>query len=130
MNKWIGMGRLVREPEQKTTTSGKTVTNFTLAIDRGYGDKKETDFINCIAWEKTGEFVSKYFNKGNMILVEGELNIRSYDDKEGKKKYITEINVNRAHFSGEKKSDTAKPTPSGGELPEGFTEVVEEELPF
>lgn len=94
MNKIILTGRLTKDPDVKYTNSGKNVTNFTLAVDRVFAGKdkeKETDFINIVTWNKTAEFCGNYLNKGSKILVEGRLQIRSYEDKDGQKKYVTEV---------------------------------------
>ena len=102
MNKAILMGRLTKEPETKYTTGNKQVTSFTLAVDKR--KKGEADFINCQAWEKTAELISKYVGKGDQIAAVGRIQTRSYDDNEGKKRYITEIVVEEVTFCG-KKSD-------------------------
>ena len=103
MNKAIIMGRLTKDVDLRTLQSGAVVASFTLAVDRRFKNKKgekETDFIQCIAWQKTGEFISQYFQKGSMIAVVGEIQTRNYDDKDGKRVYITEVNVNDAYFTG------------------------------
>lgn len=84
MNKWIGTGRLATDPELKTTESGLSVCSVRIAVDRGYGDKKQTDFITCVFWRKNAETVSKYCEKGDQVLVEGELQSRLYEGKSGK----------------------------------------------
>lgn len=97
------MGRLVANPELRTTSTGVSVCSFRIACDRdgqiAEGSQK-ADFIDCVAWRKTGEFVSKFFAKGKPILVEGRLQIRQWTDKEGGKRYSTEILVNSAYFCG------------------------------
>lgn len=113
-NKVILMGRLTRDPETKTTNSGKSVVSFTIAVDRRYapqGEEKKTDFFNCTAWSGTGDFVAKYFSKGSLILVEGELQNDQYTDKEGNNRTATKINVGNVTFAGGK-SDNANNTPS------------------
>lgn len=99
------MGRLTRDPELRFTTNQKPVCNFTLAVDRdrSVGDEK-TDFIDCVAWNTTGEFVSKYFRKGQMAVVVGHLQFRTYIDKEGHNRKAAEINVSDVYF-GEAKRD-------------------------
>ena len=85
------MGRLTREPELKTTQSGTPVCSFSVAIDRRFtkqGEEKRTDFINCVAWRQQAEFISRYFQKGSMINVVGNLQTRTYDDRDGKKVYV------------------------------------------
>lgn len=104
MNYVCLMGRLTSEPELKRTQTGKDVLSFTLAVDRGYGDKKATDFLSCVAWEHTARFVNQYFRKGSLIAVEGSIQTRSYEDKNGNKRTATEIVVSQTHFTGEKAS--------------------------
>ena len=102
------MGRLTRDPELRRTGSGTAVANFTVAVDRDFasGDgEKKTDFINCVAWRQTGEFVSKYFNKGSMIAVSGRLEMRDWTDNAGNKRVSAEINADHAYFAGGKKSE-------------------------
>lgn len=102
MNISILMGRLTAEPELRRTQSGKDVLSFCLAVDRGYGEKKETDFINCVAWEHTARFVSQYFRKGSLIAVNGSIRTRKYEDKYGNSRIATEVLVDHAFFTGEK----------------------------
>lgn len=102
MNISILMGRLTAEPELRRTQSGKDVLSFCLAVDRGYGEKKETDFINCVAWEHTARFISQYFRKGSLIAVNGSIRTRKYEDKYGNSRIATEVFVDRAFFTGEK----------------------------
>ena len=96
------MGRLVRDPELRRTGSGIAVASFTVAVDRDFGGRdggeKETDFIDCVAWRQTGEFVSKYFTKGSMIVVSGRLQIRSWTDKEGNKRRSAEVVADNCYF--------------------------------
>lgn len=99
-------GRLTAAPEIKTTPSGKSVCSFTIAVDRGYGDNKETDFITCVAWEKTAEFISKYFNKGSEIGIEGSIQTRKWTDKNGNSRTAFEIRVSNTQFIGGKKEQT------------------------
>lgn len=101
------MGRLTRDPEMRTTQNGTPVANFTLAVDRDYtpqGQDKQTDFIDCVAWNKTGEFAQKYFSKGQMVVVSGSLQSRKWEDREGNKRISWEINVRNVWF-GESKKD-------------------------
>ena len=102
------MGRLTRDPELRRTGSGIAVASFTVAVDRDFsgrdGGEKETDFIDCVAWRQTGEFVSKYFTKGSMIVVSGRLQIRSWTDKEGGKRRTAEVVADNVYF-GESKRD-------------------------
>lgn len=106
LNIAIIMGRLTRDPELRRTGSGKPVASFTVAVDRDYaadGQEKETDFIDCIAWNGTAEFVQKYFNKGSMIVVSGRLQLRNWTDKEGNKRRSAEIVANNVYFGESKK---------------------------
>lgn len=105
MNKIILIGRLTKKPELKTTSNNKSVCNFSIAVNRKVNNK-ETDFFNCQAWEKTGEFVEKYFDKGSMISIVGRVQNRSWEDKDGKKNYITEIIVEEVYFCGSKKDSS------------------------
>ena len=100
------MGRLVRDPELRRTGSGIAVTSFTVAVDRDFGGRdggeKETDFIDCVAWRQTGEFVSKYFTKGSMAVVSGRLQIRSWTDKDGNKRRTAAIVADNVYFGDSK----------------------------
>lgn len=101
------MGRLTARPELKATQSGTTVTGFCIAVDRRYQPKdgeKLTDFINCVAWRNTAEFVTKYFDKGDMIAVTGEIQTRAYKDKNGNNRTAFEVVINQASFCGGKNS--------------------------
>ena len=103
------MGRLTRDPELRRTGSGVAVASFTVAVDRDFGGRdggeKETDFIDCVAWRQTGEFVSKYFTKGRMIVVSGRLQIRSWTDKDGNKRRTAEVVADNCYF-GDSKRDS------------------------
>lgn len=112
LNHIVIMGRLTRDPELRRTASGIAVASFTLAVDRDFGGKdggeRETDFIDCVAWRQTGEFVSKYFAKGRMAVVSGRLQIRNWTDKEGNKRRSAEIVVDNVYFGDSKRdSDSA-----------------------
>ena len=102
------MGRLTRDPELRRTGTGIAVASFTVAVDRDFGGRdggeKETDFIDCVAWRQTGEFVSKYFTKGSMIVVSGRLQIRSWTDKEGNKRRSAEVVADNVYFGESKRS--------------------------
>ena len=102
------MGRIVRDIELRRTNSGKAVASFTVAVDRDFsqGDQKEPDFIDCVAWQKTGEFVDKYFFKGSMIVVAGRLQIRSWNDKDGNKRRTAEVVADNVYFGESRKQDT------------------------
>ena len=107
LNHIIIMGRLTRDPELRRTGSGVAVTSFTVAVDRDFGNResgeKETDFIDCVAWRQTGEFVSKYFTKGRMAVVSGRLQIRNWTDKEGNKRRTAEIVADNVYFGDSKR---------------------------
>ena len=104
INKAILMGRLTRDPELRHTGSGTAVCSFTIAIDNGYGDNRTTDFINCVAWNKTAEFVEKYFSKGRLIIVVGRIQTRTWEGQDGKKNYVTEVVANEVSFGESKRS--------------------------
>lgn len=127
-NKAIIIGRLTKDVELKTTGSGVSVASFTVAVDRGYGDNKKTDFINCVAWRQTAEFTSKFFQKGSQIGVEGSIQVRDYTDKDGNKRYVTEIVASNAFFVGSKETNGA----SGERNTGGFDPVLDdsEDVPF
>ena len=103
------MGRLTRDPELRRTGSGIDVASFTVAVDRDFGGRdggeKETDFIDCVAWRQTGEFVSKYFTKGRMIVVSGRLQIRSWTDKDGNKRRTAEVVADNVYFGDSKRDN-------------------------
>lgn len=129
LNKIIVQGRLVREPEMRRTGNGTAVTSFTIACGRDFGDG-ETDFLDCVAWKNTAEFVSKYFSKGRMAVVSGKLQIREWTDKDGNKRRSAEIVARDIYFGDSKKSEeTANKNNYGvGE----FAPIVDdnEPLPF
>ena len=107
LNHIVIMGRLTRDPELRRTGSGVAVTSFSLAVDRDFGNKesgeRETDFIDCVAWRQTGEFVSKYFAKGRMAVVSGRLQIRNWTDKEGNKRRTAEVVADNVYFGDSKR---------------------------
>ena len=109
LNHIVIMGRLTRDPELRRTGSGVAVASFSLAVDRDFGGRdggeKETDFIDCVAWRQTGEFVSKYFTKGRMIVVSGRLQIRSWTDKDGNKRRTAEIIADNVYFGDSKRGN-------------------------
>ena len=108
MNKAILMGRLTRDPEMRTTTSGINSTTFTVAVSRNFtgpNGERETDFINCVAWRKQAENIAKYCSKGTQVAVEGRIQTRSYDAQDGTKRYVTEIIADNVTFLGSKGSN-------------------------
>ena len=139
MNRVYLKGNLARDPELRTTQTGKNVASFSLAVDRPYSRKNDTqasnqptvDFLNCVAWSYHADFVQKYLQKGSSILVEGKLHTRSYQTKDGTKRNITEVVVDNIEFTG--------PKPGGGQnmgQPNysqpagGFGQQPQEEIPF
>lgn len=124
LNKIFIMGRLTRDPELRRTQSGTAVTSFSLAVDRDYksqSGEKETDFIDVVAWRSTAEFVSKYFTKGRMAVVDGRLQIHDWKDKDGNNRHSAEVVADNIYF-GDSRKDTAAPA-------EPLPEELEEELP-
>jgi len=117
LNHIVIMGRLTRDPELRRTGSGIAVASFTVAVDRDFGKnengEKETDFIDCVAWRQTGEFVSKYFTKGRMAVVSGRLQIRPWTDKDGNKRRTAEIVADNVYF-GDSKRDGDSGNAYGG----------------
>ena len=107
------MGRLTRDPELRRTGSGVAVASFTVAVDRDFGKnengEKETDFIDCVAWRQTGEFVSKYFTKGRMAVVSGRLQIRSWTDKDGNKRRTAEVVADNVYFGDSRREGDGVP---------------------
>ena len=140
LNKIIIMGRLTRDPELRRTGSGTAVTSFSLACDRDFksqsGDK-ETDFIEVVAWKNTAEFVSKYFSKGRMAVVEGRLQIRDWTDKAGNKRTTAEVVADNVYFVDSKRSESNDNQKENfnalsGRLSDDFAPISEEdgEIPF
>lgn len=134
------MGRLTRDPELRHTESGLAVASFTVAVDRdfsGKGGEKEADFINCIAWRQTGEFVAKYFQKGRMIVVDGRLQVRNWTDADGNKRRTSEVIVQSCYFGDSKRPESntsdygnypPPPEPPDANYP--ILDDVDEELPL
>lgn len=103
------MGRCTVDPELKKTQNNTSVTSFCIAVDRKYqpqGEEKKADFVDCVAWRNTAEFITKYFSKGSMIAIEGEIQTRTFEDKNGNKRKATEIIINNASFCGSKSDNT------------------------
>ena len=129
MNKACIIGRLVRDPEVRNTQNNTMVCSFSLAVNRRFKQEgqPDADFINIVAWNKTAEFVAKYFTKGQQVAVVGRIQTRNYDDKDGKKVYVTEVVAEEVHFAESKKDNN-----TGFEPVEEFTPVAQEgeKLPF
>lgn len=139
LNTAIIMGRLTADPELRTTNTGLSVTSFTVAVDRSYakqGEQKQTDFINCVAWRQNAEFITKYFQKGSMIAVQGSIQVRSYDDRNGVRRTATEIVVSSVSFCGSKAESgsqgtrSAAPQQSPAAYQAGSNEDFSSELPL
>lgn len=131
LNKVILMGRVTQELELKQTQSGTAVLSFTIAVERSFakqGEERQADFISCVAWKNQAEFISKYFAKGRMIAIEGNLRTRTFEDKNGTKHYVTEVYVDSVSFTGESKQGTeqARPQTSVGNL-DDFEEILSDD---
>lgn len=132
MNKFIGIGRITKDIELAYTQDGKAVAKYTIAIN-GYNDK--TDFLNCVAWNKQAENLKKYCGKGSQIAVEGRISVRNYENKEGKKVYVTEIVTNNIMFLDSKKESGQAPKEEKEEVDPfqefgDSIEISDEDLPF
>ena len=137
MNKVLLLGRLTKDPELRATPSGMSVTSFTIAVNRRF-KKDETDFISCVAWRNTAEFITKYFSKGNMIAVVGSLQTGRFE-KDGQTHYTTDVNVEEAYFTGSKaetdgsaqSSIPSANADSGFNIDDGFMPLPnDDDLPF
>ena len=140
LNKVILMGRFTRDPELRSTPQGVSTCSFSIAVDRNFvrqGEERKADFINCVAWRQTAEFISKYFKKGSMVALEGSIQTRSWDDNDGKKRYATEVIVSQVYFA-ESKRDSQAPFAEDsfasndfGSLPEPISPMgTDDDLPF
>lgn len=149
LNCAVIMGRLTADPELRSTSNGTSVTSFSVAVDRSYqkaGTERQTDFINVVAWRQTAEFVSRYFHKGSMIAVQGSIQTRSYEDRNGNKRTAVEIVADNVSFCGSKAetgTGSAAPAPNPYAAPQAqpaafstagaddFSSVeMDDELPF
>ena len=130
LNIVILQGRLTDTPELKTTTTGKSVTSFSIAVERDFSTngERETDFINIVAWNNTAEFISKYFNKGKQIIVKGSLQVRKYQTQQGENRYSTEVLAKKVYFAGDKGNTQQGENYDVGDFE--YTEVDDEDLPF
>lgn len=116
LNKMILQGRFVKDLEKKESSTGVVVCNFTLAWSKRYRDREYTLFLNCVAFGSTAEFITKYFKKGDMVIVEGELVSRNYEDSQGNKRYGTEMKIDEVHFCERKKKSDEIETTEDGDL--------------
>ena len=123
LNITLLQGRLVRDPEVRRTDSGKTCTSFTLAVERDQKDR-QADFLDCVAWQQTGDFVGRYFLKGDPILIQGSVQNRSWEDKQGNKRTKTEVIAARVWFCG------GKPKPAPDPMAYPLLNETDEKLPF
>lgn len=135
MNKVILCARLTREPELRTTANGVSVTSFTVAVNRRFKNANggyDADFPNCVAYRQTAEFIAKNFTKGQQIGLVGSIQTRNYDDKEGKKVYVTEVAVDEVHFVGkaEKKESSDVQVVPQLQDNDGFAPAPDGDLPF
>lgn len=134
LNEIILQGRLTETPELKTTNSGKSVTSFSLAVERDFSTdgNKETDFINIVAWNKTAEFVAKYFAKGKQMVVKGSLQVRKYQTQNGENRYATEVLAEKVYFCGDReKADSTQHNGGFSQNASEFDEVFTDDfIPF
>ena len=146
INNVVLMGRLTAAPELKTTQSGISTVRFSVAVERRYnkqGEERQTDFVDCVAWRQTAEFVSKYFNKGSMIAVVGSIQTRNYEDKNGNKRKAVEVQVDNVSFCGSKgETGTGGGNPNLDVLKDkveqfnapqnnsSYTDIPDDDLPF
>ena len=134
------MGRLVADPELRTTTTGKSVATFTIAVDRSFvrqGEQRQADFIRIVAWESTANFVSRYFSKGSMIAIQGRIQTRNYEDANGAKRSAFEVIANEISFCGSKaesgsyNNDNGSASSYNNSSVDDFSTVVDDDdLPF
>lgn len=134
MNTVILMGRLTKDTELKATNSGLSVCRFTVAVDRYSKDGEDkTDFINCVAWRKTAEFIDNYFSKGQRIALTGSIQTGSYTDKDGRTVYTTDVLVDKVEFCESKKNSDSAPAPTRARKPKETEDIaldISEDLPF
>lgn len=128
------MGRLTAAPELRTTNSGLSVTSFTLAVDRGFGENKQTDFINCVAWRERADFICRYFTKGSMLALTGNIQTRKYEDKNGNTRTAFEILAETVSFCGDKTKADKNTAETGngnnGQILADFGDAEDDGLPF
>lgn len=129
-------GRLVRDPEVKKTQSGVSVCSFSVAVERSYksGEERQTDFIDCVAWRSSADFLQKYFHKGDTIGISGRLQTRSWETQEGQKRKATEVVADSLSFVSSKRSESggsgSSPAPSAGSFDPVDVDVDDDDLPF
>lgn len=131
MNQCQLLGRLARDPEMKNTPQGTPVVSFTLAVDRRF-NREKADYINIVTWRQTAEFISKYFHKGQRIAIVGSIQTRSWEDRDGNKRYATEVLADSVYFADAKRDSEAGSYAESAMIPEGFHEVDvdDEDIPF
>lgn len=124
INNVVLMGRLVADPELRTTANGISVVSARLAVDKNFvkqGEERKADFIDLVAWRQTAEFISRYFQKGSMLAVQGSIQTRTYEDKNGNKRYAVEVLVEQASFCGSKSESGAGAAPARTQQPASFS---------
>lgn len=132
VNVAVIMGRLTKEPELRYTTTNKAVLACTVAIDRDYvkpGEERQADFIDVVAWGKTAEFIEKYFSKGQKIAFDGTIQTRTYKDRNGNNRKAVEVVARSVSFV-ERKQQNTMPEPSDSDMPDGYAEVEDLDVPF
>ena len=132
LNRVILMGRLVSDPELKTTGNGISVTSFRIAVDRSYvksGEERKADFFDIVCWRSTAEFVCRYFGKGSLIAVEGQLQSRTYPAKDGTNRYVVEVVADNVSFTGERRENTGSYSRGYDNQPYGASPVYQEPAP-
>ena len=120
VNRVVLVGRLTKDPELKRTQTGKSVVSFTVAVNRRFGQQEQADFINCVAWEKTAEFLGQYAKKGAMVSVEGRISTRTYDDSTGKKVYVTEVVSESVQLLESRSASTQRPASNSFDSTSGY----------
>lgn len=136
LNHIVIMGRLAKDPELRRTQSGTAVTSFRLAVDRDFKDKqtgqRATDWIDCVAWRGTAEFVEKYFSKGSLAVVSGRLQMRDWTDKDGNKRISAEVQADSIYFGGAKRNEGSSDASDAGDAQEPEFEELDDDssLPF
>ena len=132
MNKVFLIGRLTRDPELKTTTTGISVTTFSIAVDRNFTKEdgtRDADFINCLSWRKQAENIARYCTKGSQIAVNGRIQTRNYEDRDGNKRFVTEVVADNVTFLSQKKQETQVEKQESVDLNDEI-ELTDADLPF